>query len=222
MILLAVAHPGRSGARVRDADRAREPQAQGLGGSAHRRRGGHAARRELRRVRGAGCRAFAEKLVAGEMQPAGCNVAERRREGRDRRAIWAWTRDRPTKVVARMLCAGGIHVAASRRSTAASRRAPPRPRSRAAARDARGAASASPTACASCTFDAMSMNADGIPVIDIDKCTACGDCVEACPKDLLALHAVGSAAAGAVPQPHRRRRRAGRTAAWRARRAASA
>jgi ferredoxin len=34
----------------------------------------------------------------------------------------------------------------------------------------------------------MSMNADGIPVIDIDKCTACGDCVEACPKDLLALH----------------------------------
>jgi ferredoxin len=40
----------------------------------------------------------------------------------------------------------------------------------------------------SSTFDAMTMSADGIPLIDIDKCTACGDCVEACPKDLLALH----------------------------------
>jgi ferredoxin len=38
-----------------------------------------------------------------------------------------------------------------------------------------------------CTFDAMAMNADGIPVVDIEQCTACGDCVDACPKGLLAI-----------------------------------
>jgi len=35
-----------------------------------------------------------------------------------------------------------------------------------------------------CTFDAILMSTDGLPVVDIDKCTACGDCVDACPRDL--------------------------------------
>jgi Fe-S-cluster-containing hydrogenase component 2 len=39
----------------------------------------------------------------------------------------------------------------------------------------------------SCTFDAIKMNAEGLPVVDVDKCTACNDCVEACPKDLFVL-----------------------------------
>jgi len=38
-----------------------------------------------------------------------------------------------------------------------------------------------------CTFDAMRMNAWRLPVVDPDKCTACGDCVEACPRDLIDL-----------------------------------
>jgi len=38
-----------------------------------------------------------------------------------------------------------------------------------------------------CTFDAMWMNASRLPVVDPDKCTACGDCVEACPRDLIDL-----------------------------------
>jgi Na+-translocating ferredoxin:NAD+ oxidoreductase RNF subunit RnfB len=39
----------------------------------------------------------------------------------------------------------------------------------------------------SCTFDAIHMNAMKLPVVDVDKCTACGDCVIACPRDLFEI-----------------------------------
>ena len=39
----------------------------------------------------------------------------------------------------------------------------------------------------SCTFDAIRMNRNGLPVVDVDKCTACGDCVDACPRDLFTI-----------------------------------
>jgi RnfABCDGE-type electron transport complex B subunit len=38
-----------------------------------------------------------------------------------------------------------------------------------------------------CTFDAITMNEQGLPVVDIEKCTACGDCVDVCPLDLFVL-----------------------------------
>jgi ferredoxin len=41
-----------------------------------------------------------------------------------------------------------------------------------------------------CDFDAIRMSATGLPVVDPAKCTACGDCVEACPKALFTLMAV--------------------------------
>jgi Fe-S-cluster-containing hydrogenase component 2 len=34
------------------------------------------------------------------------------------------------------------------------------------------------------------MNEHSLPVVDEDKCTACGDCVEICPKDLFSLQPV--------------------------------
>jgi Na+-translocating ferredoxin:NAD+ oxidoreductase RNF subunit RnfB len=38
-----------------------------------------------------------------------------------------------------------------------------------------------------CTFDAIRMNAQKLPVVDVDACTACGDCVTACPRDLFEI-----------------------------------
>lgn len=38
-----------------------------------------------------------------------------------------------------------------------------------------------------CPFGAIKMNENGIPVVDPQRCTACGICVKACPKDLFAL-----------------------------------
>jgi ferredoxin len=42
----------------------------------------------------------------------------------------------------------------------------------------------------SCDFDAITMDAHGLPVVDEERCTACGDCVLACPKDLFSIHPV--------------------------------
>lgn len=133
-----------------------------------------------------GCRAFAVKLVSGEAQPAGCNVANA--EGRAAIASYLGVdAGAAVKTVARMLCAGGTHVA---RLQAEYRGLP----SCAAASAVAGGGKGCAWGCLgladcvrSCTFGAMWMNADGLPVVDIEKCTACGDCVEACPKDLLAI-----------------------------------
>ncbi len=40
---------------------------------------------------------------------------------------------------------------------------------------------------AACTFDAIHMNANGLPQVDTEKCRACPDCVAACPRDLFEL-----------------------------------
>lgn len=38
-----------------------------------------------------------------------------------------------------------------------------------------------------CPFGAITMNSEDLPVVDAAKCTACGKCVEACPKKLFSL-----------------------------------
>ena len=38
-----------------------------------------------------------------------------------------------------------------------------------------------------CPFDAISMDDNGLPRVDMDKCTACGKCVAACPKRVIEL-----------------------------------
>ncbi len=40
---------------------------------------------------------------------------------------------------------------------------------------------------AACPYDAIAMNEERLPVIDPDKCTACGICVRTCPRDLISL-----------------------------------
>ena len=133
-----------------------------------------------------GCRAFAEKLVAGEAQPAGCNVAN----ADTRSAIAAYLgvdAGTAVKTVARMLCAGGTHVATQQAEYRGYGTC-------AAASAVAGGGKGCTWGCLgladcvrSCTFDAMRMNEYGIPIIDIEKCTGCGDCVDACPKNLLTV-----------------------------------
>ncbi len=133
-----------------------------------------------------GCAAFAATLLSGENAPSGCTVASP--EGVDALAeflgVSAGDLDRS---VARLHCAGG----AAQAKTIAEYEG---------FENCRGAAlvTGGGKGCAwgclglgdcdvSCDFDAIHMNANGLPVVDVDKCTACGDCVDACPKNLFKL-----------------------------------
>ncbi len=136
-----------------------------------------------------GCRAFAESCVAGDANPAKCTVSPPE--------MTAFIADylgvelgEQEKIVARLACAGGNHVARmrSRYSGLKSCRA---------ALAAGGGGKACSWGClgladceVSCDFDAIHMDEHGLPVVDEDKCVACNDCVEACPLDLFSLQPV--------------------------------
>jgi len=136
-----------------------------------------------------GCRPFAEALVQGRAKPAGCTVSSD--EGRARIAAYLGVAvGVQEKWVARLACAGGSNVARNRAHYDGL------PSCRAAAQVAGGGKSCF-WGCLgfgdcgdACDFDAIHMDAHDLPVVDEDRCTACGDCVEACPKDLFSLHPV--------------------------------
>lgn len=136
-----------------------------------------------------GCRPFAEALVAGSTSPGKCTVSDD--AGRARVAAYLGVDvGAEEKRVARLACAGGTNVAPWRA------RYDGEPTCRAAALVAGGGKSCfwgclGLADCeVSCDFDAIHMNSNRLPVVDEALCTACGDCVEACPKDLFSIHPV--------------------------------
>ena len=134
----------------------------------------------------AGCRAFAEAAVDGTVAPAGCTVMGEG-ELEDVAAMLGVDAGEAIKRVARLLCAGGSQVAPSKAIYDGLE-------SCAAAVAVSGGGKACPWGCVglsdcavSCDFDAIRMNEFDLPEVDIDLCTACGDCVDACPLDLFVL-----------------------------------
>ncbi|MGD2153253.1 MAG: RnfABCDGE type electron transport complex subunit B [Gemmatimonadales bacterium] len=134
----------------------------------------------------AGCRAFAEGLVAGDLKPASCTQL-----GADDIADIAEylgvEAGEAVKRVARLLCAGGSHVSLRRAEYIGLETC-----------GAAAAVGSGGKGCAwsclgladcerACDYDAIYMNHYGLPVVIPDRCTACGDCVEACPRDLFEI-----------------------------------
>ena len=136
-----------------------------------------------------GCRQFAESVIRGEAAPGACtvNAGSMNQLIADFLGVAVGFAERQ---VARLACAGGSHVA----YTKASYRG---------VKSCRGAAlvSGGGKGCSwgclgfgdcmtVCDFGAIKLDSFSLPIVDTQKCTACGDCVEVCPKNLLSLHPV--------------------------------
>jgi len=136
-----------------------------------------------------GCAAFAAKLVAGEASPGNCTPSSEEAliEIADLLGVDVGGEE---KRVARLKCAGGeglVGELASYRGISTCR----------GAVIVDGGGRACTWGCLgladcerACTFDAIKMNWEGLPAVNVDACTACGDCVDACPLDLFEIHPV--------------------------------
>ncbi|MFC2163659.1 RnfABCDGE type electron transport complex subunit B [Acidobacteriota bacterium] len=135
-----------------------------------------------------GCRAFAEAVVGGKAEVSGCPVG-----GADTAnqvaSILGVDAGEIIKKVARLHCRGTLEAAQSR-----------------------GVYMGIPTCSAAhlvggnkqcssgcigygdcvkvCQFNALDMGENGLPVVRENNCTACGKCVDVCPRNLFELHAL--------------------------------
>jgi len=133
-----------------------------------------------------GCRAFAEALVGKSKEPVQCTVMGPD-DITDVAEFLGVDAGVAHKRVARLLCAGGLQVAMQRAQYHGLETC-------AAADAVASGGKGCSWGClgladceVACDFDAIAMNAMLLPVVDPDLCTACNDCVEACPKDLFVL-----------------------------------
>lgn len=137
----------------------------------------------------AGCRPFAELLTKGEAEPAQCTVSSKEMSQAIARYLGV-SLGKIEKRVARLACAGGTHVALMRANYSGLK-------SCRAAALVSGGGKACAWGClglgdceAVCGFAAISMDRYGLPQVNLERCTACGDCVDVCPKDLFEIHPV--------------------------------
>jgi len=134
-----------------------------------------------------GCAKFAECVVSGEMSPSGCPVCAED-------AVIAISEilgveaEQSDRMLARVFCQGGETETVKKGVYNGIQTC-------VAATFAGGGDKLCTYGCigfadcvASCPFDAMYMNDNGLPVVIDAKCTGCGNCVEACPRDLIELH----------------------------------
>lgn len=134
----------------------------------------------------AGCRPFAEALVMGRTEPVRCtaNSPDMNQMIADFLGVAVGESERR---LARLACAGGSHVAAIRARYQGLK-------SCRAAALVSGGGKGCTWGCLGlgdceqvCDFDAITLDRFGLPSVDGDACTACGDCVEICPKGLFSL-----------------------------------
>ncbi len=133
-----------------------------------------------------GCAAFAQKLIGQQTEPGNCTVASAD-SLEEIASVLGVDIGGDEKRIARLRCAGGRSNTlplADYRGLDSCR----------AAVVVDGGALGCNWGCLGladcekvCTFDAIRMNDEELPVVEPALCTACGDCVEVCPQDLFVL-----------------------------------
>jgi RnfABCDGE-type electron transport complex B subunit len=136
-----------------------------------------------------GCRAFAQSLVKGSAKPGECTVGSEAMKQQIAHLLGVEI-GQTVKRVARLACNGGNNAARINARYVGEKTC-------LAAAQVSGGGKTCVWGCLgygdcerACLFDAIHMNSHALPVVDENQCTACGDCVTVCPKDLFSIHPV--------------------------------
>lgn len=134
----------------------------------------------------AGCTAYAAALVEGKISVNDCKPGgeDAVRKLEQILGLEAGVTEKPKK--ARVFCSGGLKEALRNRIYTGVRTCE--------AAHVVGGEKACLYSCIgfgdcvhACPFDAISMDDNGLPLIDLRKCTGCGECVPACPRNIIGL-----------------------------------
>lgn len=133
-----------------------------------------------------GCSSFAEAVVSGEAPVNGCPVGGADVARELSRILGIELDGDGQRVIAQILCKGGRQEAVELSTYQG-------PRDCRIAHMIGGHKQCGygclglGTCVDTCPFEAMAMDENGLPIIYEDKCTACGNCVRACPRDIIIL-----------------------------------
>lgn len=135
-----------------------------------------------------GCRAFAEAVVGGKVEPNSCPVGGEEVANQIAETLGV-TAGEVIKKIARLHCRGSHEAAKDRGAYLGI--------STCFAAHLIGGNKQCSYGCLhfgdcalACPFDALYMGEDGLPVVIEESCTSCGKCVDACTRNLFELHPV--------------------------------
>ncbi|MBD3392338.1 MAG: RnfABCDGE type electron transport complex subunit B [Chitinivibrionales bacterium] len=133
-----------------------------------------------------GCSAFAKAVVEGQAEPSGC-VPGGAKAAHDIADLLGIEAGQAEPLMAVVHCKGGNAEAKERAEYEGIADCQ-------AAVLAGNAGKMCPDGCLGlgtcvrvCPFDALSINTNGVAVVDPEKCTGCGKCVSVCPRNLIEL-----------------------------------
>jgi len=134
---------------------------------------------------GAGCFGFAEELLSGKKRPDACRVSEEKIKEKIAE-ILGQKLEKNVQRIAALHCHGGSRVKdrflyAGLKDCVAAHLV------LGGQKECVWGCLGFGTCVEVCPFDAIAMSAEGLPVVDKDKCKACNKCVVACPKKLFSL-----------------------------------
>ena len=134
-----------------------------------------------------GCAGYATKIVMENSKMSLCPVGGSETVGKIAAIMGTDSVETITPLTARIHCHGGNAVTTQRFTYSG-------PKSCVAANDTMGGSKTCSFGClgfgdcvSACLFDAIHMGKNGIPIVDLDKCTGCNNCVIECPRNIIEL-----------------------------------